>query len=126
MYIYLFDPVQGYIPIEIPMDAEQLLRRLGVTGRLIGFQYAVYMIERVARDPGRIQLITKRLYPETARQFHTTASAVERSIRTLIHVIWNKEDHSFLDAIAGAHLTRVPSVSDFVDMSAGFLRKLRL
>ena len=31
MYIYLFDPVQGYIPIEIPMDAEQLLRRLGVT-----------------------------------------------------------------------------------------------
>lgn len=124
MYVYFFVPNQGCIQAEFPLDAEQLLRRLGATGRLVGFQYAAYMIERVIREPNDIQLITKRLYPETARQFHTSAPAVERAVRTLIRGIWQREDHSFLNEVAGASLTQTPSVSDFIDISAGFLRRL--
>ena len=124
MYVYFFAPNQVYVQTEIPMNAEQLLRHLGATGRLVGFQYAAYMIDRVIREPNDIQLITKRLYPETARRFHTSASAVERAVRTLVRVIWQKEDHSFFNEVAGVPLTHSPSVSDFIDMSAGFLRRL--
>ena len=123
MYVYFFVPDQGCVRAKFPMDAEQLLRHLGATGRLVGFQYPAYMIGRVVREPNDIQLITKRLYPETARRFHTSASAVERAVRTLVRVIWQKEDHSFFNEVAGIPLTHSPSVSDFIDMSAGFLRR---
>ena len=75
MYVYFFVPDQGCVRAKFPMDAEQLLRHLGATGRLVGFQYAAYMIDRVVREPNDIQLITKRLYPETARRFVAACGA---------------------------------------------------
>ena len=64
--------------------AELLLRRLGVRRNLVGFDYTVYMSVQVAANPSSLQLITKRLYRETAKQFHTTSIAVERAVRTVI------------------------------------------
>ena len=63
--------------------AELLLRRLGVRRNLVGFDYTVYMSVQVAANPSSLQLITKRLYRETAKQFHTTSIAVERAVRTV-------------------------------------------
>ena len=108
---------------EAPLDAERLLRSLGLTGKLVGFQYAIYMVDQVLEEPAKIQLITKRLYPETAKKFQTTPSAVERAVRTLIRTVWRKQDHVLLESIAGAHLNNPPSNSDFIDMLAGYLRR---
>lgn len=77
--------------------AELLLRRLGVRRNLVGFDYTVYMSVQVAANPSSLQLITKRLYRETAKQFHTTSIAVERAVRTVIGDCWKLEDHSLLD-----------------------------
>ena len=108
-----------------PLDAEQLLRGLSVTGKLIGFRYTVYMIEQAAQDPDRIHLITKCLYPETARRYGTTASAVERALRNVINAVWERTNHRLLEHIAGAVLRRPPTNSEFIDMLAGYLRKHR-
>ena len=81
--------------------AELLLRRLGVRRNLVGFDYTVYMSVQVAANPSSLQLITKRLYRETAKQFHTTSIA---------------------DTLAGRRLTRSPSNSVFIDLVAGYLR----
>ena len=97
--------------------AELLLRRLGVRRNLVGFDYTVYM-----SNPSSLQLITKRLYRETAKQFHTTSIAVERAVRTVIGDCWKLEDHSLLNTLAGRHLTRSPSNSVFIDLVAGYLR----
>ena len=51
------------------LDIEALLRRLGVTRKLTGFQYVCYMVNQVVEDPSRLSLITKRLYPETPATF---------------------------------------------------------
>ena len=59
------------------LDIEALLRRLGVTRKLTGFQYVCYMVNQVVEDPSQLSLITKRLYPETARHFHTTRDSIE-------------------------------------------------
>ena len=40
------------------LDAERLLRLLGVSGKLSGFYYAVYMLEQVREKPECILLIT--------------------------------------------------------------------
>ena len=102
--------------------AELLLRRLGVRRTLVGFDYTVYMSVQVAANPSSLQLITKRLYRETAKQFHTTSIAVERAVRTVIGDCWKLEDHSLLDTLAGRRLTRSPSNSVFIDLVAGYLR----
>lgn len=53
----------------VSLDAERLLRLLGVSGKLSGFHFAVYMLEQVQEKPEYILLITKRLYSQTAPVF---------------------------------------------------------
>ena len=103
-------PLVYYVPeyerdaSQTPLDAERLLRLLGVSGKLTGFRYAVYMVEQVRDQPENMILITKRLYAQTAAHFQTTPSCVERNLRTLIQSCWNYPDHSFLNLISGAEL----------------------
>ena len=110
---------------ERPLTAERLLRSLSVTGKLLGFRHTAYMIEQVAVDPARVHLITKRLYPETAQQFGTTDTAVERAVRTLIDAVWDRTDHEMLEYIAGTPLKRPPTNSEFLDMMAEYLKTHR-
>ena len=80
------------------------------------------MIERVRENPKYVQLITKRLYRETAQKFDTSSSCVERNLRTLIQTCWKYPDHSFLDLITGAPLMQAPTNTQFIDMLAAYLR----
>lgn len=105
------------------MNAEQLLRRLGVSGKLRGFYYTIYMIERVAKDPMAVLLITKCLYPETAKQFRVSMYSVERNLRTLVHFCWYQGDRAFLEAVAGRYIPQKPTNSEFLDMTAAYLRQ---
>lgn len=105
-----------------PLDAERLLRMLGASGKLAGFRQAAYMIERVRENPEYVQLITKRLYRETAQKFDTSSSCVERNLRTLIQTCWKYPDHSFLNLIMGIPLVQPPTNTQFIDMLAAYLR----
>ena len=120
MAIFYFS---GQVHQDGPLDAEQLLRGLSVTRKLIGFRYAVYMIEQVADNPDNIYLITKRLYPDTARHFNATVTSVERALRNVVHSVWERTDHGLLEYIAGTALRNPPTNSEFIDMLASYLRK---
>lgn len=106
----------------VTLDAERLLRLLGVSGKLSGFYFAVYMLEQVQEKPEYVLLITKRLYKQTAQQFHTASGCVERNLRTLVQACWRQPDHSLLDHIAGCPLSQPPTNSQFIDMLAAYLR----
>lgn len=108
---------------DVPLDAERLLRLLGVSGKLSGFYFAVYMLEQVQKKPEYVLLITKRLYRQTAQHFNTTTSCVERNLRTLVQACWRQPDHSMLDQIAGCPLSPPPTNTQFIDMLASYLRK---
>ena len=125
MAIYLLIPDDGDIQRQQPLNAERLLRSLNVTGKLIGFQYAVYMIEQVAVQPEQLQLITKRLYPETGKRFGASDISVERAVRRLVQVCWRECDHRILEHIAGSPLSRPPTNTEFIDMLASYLRQHR-
>ena len=45
-----------------PLNAERLLRLLGVSGKLSGFYYMVYMLELIKQKPDHVLLVMKRLY----------------------------------------------------------------
>ena len=121
-------PLVYYVPeyerdaSQTPLDAERLLRLLGLSGKLTGFRYAIYMVEQVRDQPENMILITKRLYAQTAEHFRTTPSCVERNLRTLIQSCWNYPNHSFLNLIAGTELRQPPTNSQFIDILAAYLR----
>lgn len=55
-----------------------------------GVWETIWAVALAAEDPERIELITKRLYPDIAKRFKSNAVAVERNIRRVIHQLWKK------------------------------------
>ena len=115
--IYSDYPVQTITP-------ERLLRTLGASGTLVGFRYAVYMVNRIIEDEDMLLLITKCLYPETARYFGVKACSVERSLRTLISACGKRTNTSIFETIAGRPVNCMPTNSEFLDMVSSYLKTI--
>lgn len=105
------------------MDANKLLRSLGVNGRYIGFRYVKYMIEQILVNPDKIHLVTKRLYPDTAKHFGVSTSSMERAVRTVIQICWERDDRNMLEKMAGHKLERIPTNVEFLDMMVDYIRR---
>ncbi len=94
-------------------DIQRELFRLGITMRYIGYHYAEEALLLLKEDESRIYSVTKCLYPEIARKYSTSISAVERDIRTLSLVAW-KGQRQLLEEMAGHSLERRPTSSHFL------------
>jgi hypothetical protein len=109
-------------PVITTTDTGRLLRSLGATGRLYGYKYMEYIVDYMSQHQEDHQFLTKVVYPETARHFNVSSSSVERAVRTLIQAIWKRSDHSNLDYVAGVHLEKAPTNSEFIDMVVAFIQ----
>lgn len=98
---------------ETMYKAFHLLHRLGITANYSGYFYTAYGVCLVEKQPDRLLLVTKWLYPDIARQYETTWQCVERSIRTVIGLAW-KRNPQFLNTLAGYPLESKPSVGEFI------------
>lgn len=92
-------------PVVKQEDPEAVVRRLlleiGAPDHLMGHQYTIRAILLVMEDWRYINKITQYLYPLIAQEFSTTAFRVERAIRHLIEVAWNRGDVDVLDRYFG-------------------------
>jgi len=64
-------------------------------------------VKLCVEDQSRLLLVTKRLYPEVAKQYKTTWHAVERNIRTAGTVVWNR-NRALLEKLAHCQLIQQP------------------
>lgn len=78
-----------------------LLLEMGSPDHLVGHPYVVRAIVLIVEDRTYIDSITFGLYPQLAAQFDTTASRVERAIRHLVEVTWNRGDMAVLEHYFG-------------------------
>ncbi len=90
-----------------------LLYRLGAIANYTGFFYTSYGILLLYDNPEKLLLITKRLYPEIAKYYHTNWKAVERNIRTIVTVVWEKNPR-LLSEFARHSLLQKPTNSQFL------------
>lgn len=74
----------------------EIIHELGVPAHIKGYHYLRSAIMWATNDKHLIEAITKELYPGIAKEFHTTASRVERAIRHAIEVAW---DHGDIDTL---------------------------
>lgn len=67
-----------------------MLMDLNISAKRRGFSYLEMGIRQYLKQPG--QALTKTIYPEVAKEYHTQPQAVERAIRQAIHESWEKRD----------------------------------
>lgn len=90
-----------------------LLYSLGITANYSEFFYTSYAVYLAARQPERLLLVTKWLYPDVAEHYRKSWKNVERGIRTVTSLAW-KEHREKLEALARCSLLQRPSTSKFI------------
>lgn len=90
-----------------------LLSGLGITANYTGFFYAAQAVCLCASDMEYLLLVTKRLYPEVANCYSTSAKSVERNIRTVVDIAWECNP-DFLMHLAQRNLQTKPTVTEFL------------
>ena len=72
------------------MNVESLVHRLGICSIYRGYSFLIYAVELAVRNEEYLLYITKELYPDVAKHFHSTSTRIERSLRTVITTCWNE------------------------------------
>lgn len=94
---------------------------VGVTAKYVGFFHTSYAVYLSMQQPERLLLLTKWLYPDVAKHYHTNCPVVERSIRTAATVAWQLRPEKL--AIMGkCKLYKRPSNAQFISIILGFLQ----
>lgn len=83
---------QDDVPANVDVDdmIYELFKKLGMRPNIIGYKYAFTAVKLVIADPSYLQGITKCLYPDIASEYNTTASRVERAIRTVVCEVFDR------------------------------------
>lgn len=97
--------------------------RLGVVAeqRLLFLYDMAEALRLSLREPDRLLLVTKHVYPDVARCFDTNWKCVERGLRRATNVAWNTAPEK-LSELAHRHLTEKPSVSELLSLLTIYLR----
>ena len=101
-----------------------IFREIGIPAHVKGYRYLREAI-LMAVDCGDITgTVTKALYPDVAKRFGTTASRVERSMRTAIEMAWLRGDGEAIWKYFGSPTPTSwrPSNSAFIATMAEMLR----
>lgn len=111
--------------VSIQAKITHIMRDVGVPAHIKGYQYMRDAILMAINDREIISAVTKRLYPELAKNHKTTPSRVERAIRHAIEVAWSRGKVDTINELFGYTInTRKgkPTNSEFIAMVADTLR----
>lgn len=98
-----------------------IIHEVGVPAHIKGYQYVREAIMITVENMDVINSVTKVLYPEVAKRYHTTPSRVERAIRHAIEVAWDRGDLETLQRFFGYTVSNIkgkPTNSEFIALIA--------
>lgn len=79
----------------------KLMLEFGMPAHLRGYHYLREAICLSAEDMELVGSVTKLLYPEIAKRYHTSNEKVERAIRSIIEVGWLRGNDELFEEIFG-------------------------
>lgn len=107
----------------------ELLDTLGIPANLLGYEYLRYAVFAAVQDRECLRGITKRLYPDIAKHYSTTAPRVERAIRHAIDVSCTRGDPKILQDHFGNAInpnSGKPTNTAFISKAADIVRRRSL
>ena len=111
------------LPTDLPDEQQTItdvLYWLGISEKYIGFDYLSYAILLVLRQPERLCLATKWLYPDVAKHYRTNWQTVERGMRYIINLVWTFR-RAQLQQLAQHELDRRPCIVQFLEIIIDYL-----
>lgn len=87
--------------VDLEMYVTDVMIELGVPAHLKGYHYLREAIVMSGRDMEVVSSVTKLLYPEVAKKYHTTDQKVERAIRNAIEISWNRGNKDTIEILFG-------------------------
>ena len=105
-----------------------IIHEVGVPAHIKGYQYVREAIMITVENMDVSNSVTKVLYPEVAKRYHTTPSRVERAIRHAIEVAWDRGDLETLQRFFGYTVSNTkgkPTNSEFIAMISDRIRLQR-
>lgn len=87
--------------VELEVYVTKIMLDMGVPAHLKGYHYLRTAIMMSVKDMEAVSSVTKLLYPEVAKMFHTTDQKVERAIRNAIEISWNRGNKDSIQSIFG-------------------------
>ena len=94
-------------------NAYDLLYQLGLTATCISFFYTSYAIWLAAKEPERLTLVSKWLYPDVASHYKTNWKVIESALRRVITRVWKKHP-DLLSEWAEQPLSEKPKPAQFI------------
>ena len=110
---------------EIKRRVTNLMLELGMPAHLRGYHYLREAICLSVENMELVGSITKLLYPEIAKNFHTTDVKAERAIRSVIEVGWERGNEELFEEIFGysrCQGKKRPTNSEFILGAADKIR----
>lgn len=104
----------------------QILLDIGAPDRLLGHAYVTEAVVLCTEDRSYANAITKRLYPQVAAKFGTSQTRVERAIRHLVEIAWDRGDMDVLYGYFGNTISRdkaKPTNGEFIVRIANVVRQ---
>lgn len=111
--------------MEDKFNTKNVLHQLGISKSYSGYDYVLYAINLISQDESVLTGITKILYIDIAKTFHTSDTCVERNIRKVIEVIWKHadENHSLILKIFGKKFEESkPTNREFLELLYEYIK----
>lgn len=115
--------------MEDRLIAKSVLHQLGIGKSYSGYDYILYAIELIGQDESVLAGITKILYIDIAKEFHTSDTCVERNIRKVIEVIWKCSESNnllILKIFGSTFRTNKPSNKEFLELLYEYVKSHNL
>ncbi|WP_260471815.1 sporulation transcription factor Spo0A [Bacillus sp. HMF5848] len=112
-------------PQTIHEEITSLLHMIGIPAHIKGYQYIREAVLLVYQNTDYLGAVTKRLYPDLAKQFKTTATRVERAIRHAIEIAFQRGNYDAIESYFGNTISVIkakPTNSEFIALIADRLR----
>ena len=115
---------------KIATMATDILHEIGIPAHIKGYHYLREAIIIAVEDPDVINALTKVLYPQIARTFHTAPARVARAIQHAIEVAWDRSNQNVLNSFFRYTVNRQedkPTVAEFLTVIADDIqRRMRM
>ena len=103
-------------------DIQKLVRSLGIGGNYQGYRYLLYALSLCLQNEDYLLSVSKLLYPEIAHAYQTSASSVERNLRTVVSVCWERGNRPLSESISLCPLSSKPTIGEFLDILTEYLK----
>ena len=105
--------------------AKSVLHELGIGKSYSGYDYILHAMNLTMHDENILNNVTKALYIDIAKEYHTSKNCVERNIRKVIEVMWNHADENrmLIKKIFGnQYLSQKPSNKEFLELLYEYIK----